>query len=386
MQHTAAGPTTRPSWSRIGPWRPPHVDALIAAAFLVLTLAEAMVSPMVRSPVMHVLVAGAAMVFLAWRRRFPLPVTIVAVASNLVINSQEQFSTLLALVLVAYTVGSETDPPSNYVGLAVLVVPFVTASVVAGLEPSDLAAALVFFVGPWVGGGAVRQRATRTAEALDRADRLEREQARAIETERTRIARELHDIVSHSISVVTIQTQAVRRRLGPEHAREAADLAAIEATARQAMAEMRRLFGVLRSDGQSAALAPQPGLSELDRLVAQAQSSGLPVELRRQGTPCDLSPGIDLAAYRIVQEALTNALRHAAASKATVNIAYGRTSLHLTVEDDGHGLRGGSPGSGGHGLVGIRERVALYGGTVELGVSDAGGVRLSASLPVGGFS
>jgi len=222
----AAGPTTRPSWSRIGPWRPPHVDALIAAAFLVLTLAEAMVSPMVRSPVMHVLVAGAAMVFLAWRRRFPLPVTIVAVASNLVINPQEQFSTLLALVLVAYTVGSETDPPSNYVGLAVLVVPFVTASVVEGLEPSDLAAALVFFVGPWVGGGAVRQRATRTAEALDRADRLEREQARAIETERTRIARELHDIVSHSISVVTIQTQAVRRRLGPEHAREAADLAA----------------------------------------------------------------------------------------------------------------------------------------------------------------
>ena len=217
-----------------------------------------------------------------------------------------------------------------------------------------------------------------TAElAVARADQLEREReqesARAAAEERTRIARELHDIVSHSISVVTIQTQAVRRRLGPDHAAEAADLAAVEATAREAMAEMRRLFGVLRTEGESPdlALAPQPGLDELERLVRQVDSAAMTVHLSIEGDPVPLSPGVDLAAYRIAQEGLTNALRHAGASEARVLVRYSPQRLEVEVSDNGRGLptnghHGTAPDSGGHGLIGIRERVGLYGGTLDL--------------------
>jgi signal transduction histidine kinase len=263
-------------------------------------------------------------------------------------------------------------------------VPFVAVSIAQDLEPSDLAAALVFFVGPWTVGGLVQSRIARTDEAVARAERLEREReqeaARAAAEERTRIARELHDIVSHSISVVTIQTQAVRRRLGPEHAAEAADLAAVEATAREALAEMRRLFGVLRTEGESVSLAPQPGLSELGRLVEKVGAGDLRVRLTVEGDAVDLPPGVDLAAYRIAQEGLTNAVRHSGATQADVRVRYRPTRLDIEVEDNGHGLR--ETGHAGHGLVGIRERVALYDGTVEMTGSPSGGVLLAASLPL----
>jgi signal transduction histidine kinase len=365
-------------------WRPPLVDVVIAGAFVAMTVAEAVLSPDVTSPVEHVAVAGLAMVLLAWRRRAPLTVAALVVASNVVVNPQGEFSTLLSLVLVSFTIGSETRPPRSYVGLALVVLPFVAVSSVHGLVPSDLAAGLVFFVGPWAVGVAMQGRIARSEEAVARAERLEREReleaARAAAEERTRIARELHDIVSHSISVVTIQTQAVRRRLGPDHAAEAADLAAVEATAREALAEMRRLFGVLRTDGETASLAPQPGLSELDRLVAAVGSGDMRVRLTVEGEPVDLPPGVDLAAYRIAQEGLTNAVRHSGASETSVLLRYQPTRLDIEVVDNGHGVR--VNGSSGHGLVGIRERVALYGGTVDLGTSATGGVRLAASLPL----
>jgi signal transduction histidine kinase len=363
---------------------PPRVDIAIAGAFVVLTAAEAVVSPGVDSPAAHLVIAGVAMVVLAWRRSFPIGVAVWVVATNVAINPDNQFSTLLSLVLVSYTVGSETEPPRSYAGLAVVVLPFVAVSVAEGLEPSDVAAALVLLAGPWWVGTAVRQRVRGAEEAVARADRLERERAAEAAAvaaeERTRIARELHDIVSHSISVVTIQTQAVRRRLGPDHTREREDLAAVEATAREALAEMRRLFGVLRSDGESASLAPQPGLHELDRLVQQVRSSGLDVQVEVEGERYELPPGVDLAAYRIVQEALTNTLRHAGARCARVVLDYAPSRLGLVVEDDGRGLT--ATATGGHGLVGVRERVALYGGTVELGPGAAGGTRLTAALPV----
>ena len=197
--------------------------------------------------------------------------------------------------------------------------PFIGVSIVDGFEPSDLAAALVFFAGPWT-VGTRHPRPRHPGRGGGRPRRPARGRTRAArppaspQQERTRIARELHDIVSHSISVVTIQTQAVRRRLGPDHAREAEDLAAVEATAREALAEMRRLFGVLRTDGESASLAPQPGLSELGRLVEQVEHRrDAARRLRVEGEPVELSPGLDLAAYRIAQEGLTNALRHSGA-------------------------------------------------------------------------
>jgi signal transduction histidine kinase len=380
------------SYRRRVNFRPPLLDVLIAAAFVVMTVAEAVLNPTVSSPVEHVVVAGLAMASLAWRRRAPILVAALVVASNIVVNPEGQFSTLLSLVLVCFTVGFETRPPVSYLGLALVVVPFVVESIVQTLEPSDLAAALVFFAGPWTVGVVLSGRMATAELAVARADQLEREReqesARAAAEERTRIARELHDIVSHSISVVTIQTQAVRRRLGPDHAAEAADLAAVEATAREAMAEMRRLFGMLRTEGErpGLALAPQPGLGELERLVRQVDSAEMAVHLSIEGDPVPLSPGVDLAAYRIAQEGLTNALRHAHATRADVLVRYAPGRLDVEVEDNGRGLARTSSSNGGagggHGLVGIRERVALYGGTVDLVPSSNGGVRLAVTLPL----
>ena len=341
--------------------------------FVVLTVLEATLNGVIDSPVVHVLVAGTAMAAVAWRRMYPIPVALVAVLSNLVINPNHEFSSLLCLVLLSYTIGVETERPRSILGLGVILLPFVGGMAMRGLVPSDVAAALVFLVGPWSVGVAVRERTARAAEAIARADRL-------VAEERTRIARELHDIVSHSISVVTIQTQAVRRRLGADHQKEAADLAAVEATAREALAEMRRLFGVLRAEGEQVSLAPQPGLGQLQRLVDQVHSGTLTARLVVEGDPYPLQPGVDLAAYRIAQEGLTNAIRHSGAATVTVRVAYEPTAVRVEVVDDGRGLRGHT--EGGHGLVGIRERVALYDGVVELREAPGGGAVLSARLPV----
>jgi len=180
---------------------------------------------------------------------------------------------------------------------------------------------------------------------------------------------------------VTIQVQAVRGRLGPENEAEGSDLAQVGATARQALNEMRRLFGVLRADGEQPALEPQPGLTQLGALVERARAGGLDVRLVVEGDPRPLPPGIDLAAYRIAQEGLTNALRHAAASQVTVSVRHRPDALQVEVRDNGRGLR--RTEHPGHGLVGVRERVALYDGTVEVANETGGGVRLTATLPTG---
>jgi signal transduction histidine kinase len=368
--------------------RPPLVDVVIAVAFVAMNLAEALSSEAVTSPVRHVGVAGVALALLAWRRRYPLTVAALVVASNVITDPENQFTTLLSLVLVSFTVGAETEPPRAWFGLAMVFVPFMVVSVVHGFVPSDLAAGMVFFIGPWAVGQVLRGRTLASEAAVARAEQVEREAEleaqRAAVEERTRIARELHDVVSHSISVVAIQTQAVRRRLRPDQQRERDDLAAVEATAREAMAEMRRLFGVLRAEGQTLDLAPQPGLSELPRLVQAVGSGDMSVDLVVEGDPVDLSPGVDLAAYRIAQEGLTNALRHAGARHADVRVRYRPDRLDVSVQDDGCGLEA-SAGPGhvpGHGLLGIRERVALYGGTVHLEPVPTGGTRLAASLPL----
>ena len=267
-----------------------------------------------------------------------------------------------------------------------MLVPFIGVSIVDGFEPSDLAAALVFFAGPWTVGIVTRDRATRAEEAVARADRLEAEReqeaARIAQQERTRIARELHDIVSHSISVVTIQTQAVRRRLGPDHAREAEDLAAVEATAREALAEMRRLFGVLRTDGESASLAPQPGLSELGRLVEPGRAPATWRHAARRGRPRRAEPrprprGVPDRPGGPDQRPAPQRRPPRRRSRCA-GARPGSTSRWRTT---GAACATALP-NGGHGLVGIRERVALYGGTVRLEPAPSGGTRLAATLPL----
>lgn len=371
--------------------RPLLVDALLAVFFATVVAFEAFTEAEVERPVLHAVVGSLAMLAMMWRRNWPIAVSGVVVSAFLLLaENGGGLSIVLALLIMAFTVGSETDGRRSWMGVTLLLVPFFGAFLIdsGSLIPGDVAAGLVLIAGPWIAGRTLRARAAHLAAAMTRADLLEQEKAREADAatlrERTRLARELHDIVSHSISVIAIQSQAVRRRLGPDHAKEAADLAAVETAAREAMAEMRRLFGVLREDGEAAELAPQPGLAELERLAGRVRDTGMQMEVMTAGDPVELSPGVDLAAYRIVQEAVTNALRHSGARQVAVRLDYTPGELGVTVEDDGRGVNGASHHlADGHGLRGIRERAELYGGTLEIGASDTGGTRVRARLPMG---
>jgi signal transduction histidine kinase len=204
---------------------------------------------------------------------------------------------------------------------------------------------------------------------------------RAVAEERQRIARELHDVVAHSVSVMTVQAGAVRRLLHPEQERERLALETIEATGREALTEMRRLVGLLRDQSATPDFAPQPSMRSIDVLLGTVREAGLPVDLVVEGTPAELPPGVDLAAYRVIQEALTNALKYAGPARACVTVRWKRGELQLEVANDGTSKPGGD--GGGHGLVGLRERVSLVGGSIESGPLEGGGFVVTAHLPLG---
>jgi signal transduction histidine kinase len=247
----------------------------------------------------------------------------------------------------------------------------------AGVHPETVVFYALLLGSPWVTGRAVRQRRLNERK-------IEEEKARAsaaIVAERSRIARELHDVVAHAISVIVLQARGGRRVLesDPADAREAFDT--IERTGQQALDEMRRLLGMLRKSDDELALAPQPSLKELGKLVEWVQAAGLPVEVAVEGEPRELPPGVDLSAYRIVQEALTNALRHAGPARARVLLRYGADDLELEIADDGVGTADDS--GPGFGLIGMRERVAVYGGELDAGARPGGGYALRVRLPLG---
>jgi signal transduction histidine kinase len=249
---------------------------------------------------------------------------------------------------------------------------------------SAFIATTIIFCIIWTIAFALGRKFQEADEAKERAARAEREREErarsAVAEERARIARELHDVVGHSVSVMTVQASAVRRLLRPEQQRERESLLIVEQTGREALAEMRRMVGVLRRPEEAPALAPQPSLEHLDKLVEQAREAGLPVELRVEGEPVPLPAGVDLTAYRLVQEGLTNALKHAQARQAQVVVRYSDGDIEVSVSDDGRGA--GSGDGGGHGLVGMRERVSVYGGELEAGPRPEGGYRLRARLPL----
>jgi signal transduction histidine kinase len=237
-------------------------------------------------------------------------------------------------------------------------------------------------------GRAMRRYRGLTAELRERTIELEHEREErarlAVLEERSRMARELHDVIAHSVSVIVVQAAAERRALPPGAESTGAALDQIERTGREALVELRRLLGVLRrSDDGAPARAPQPGLAVLDELVAQVRDAGLAVEVRVEGSPAELPAGVDLSAYRIVQEALTNTLKHADAHRAEVVLRFGAGELELDVRDDGRGVNGGPaiPG-GGHGLAGMRERAQLYGGELAAGRRlDSPGFEVRARIP-----
>jgi signal transduction histidine kinase len=249
---------------------------------------------------------------------------------------------------------------------------------------SDYFWSLITFTIAWIIGFALGERLRETAVTRRLADQAElerEEQARlAVAEERARIARELHDVVGHSVSVMTVQAAAVRRLLESDQDKEREALLVVEQTGREALAEMRRMVGVLRRPEEAPALAPQPSLEHLEQLLATTREAGLPVDLKIEGTPSELPPALDTTAYRIVQEALTNAVKHANADRAEVLVRYRNGSVELIVSDDGRG--NGDGGGSGHGLVGMRERVSVYGGELEAGPQAGGGFRLRATLPV----
>ena len=286
---------------------------------------------------------------------------------------------LLVLFLAVYSAAAHTGGRRTLVAGGMTCAMAVTNLVVdpAGITAEGVVFYALIFGAPWVAGRAVRRR--RLSEGL-----LEKEHAKAeavIAEERARIARELHDVVAHSISIMVLQARGGRRALEAEPADAREAFSTIERTGRQALDEMRRLLGMLRGSDEAIALAPQPSLRELDGLVEQMQAAGLPVQVAIEGEARELPSSVDLSAYRIAQEALTNALKHAGPARARILLRYGADDLELEITDDGPGTGDGT--GPGYGLVGMRERVSVYGGELQAGRRPGGGYALRVRLPLG---
>ena len=361
------------------------VAAALESALEVLLRHDTVGAP--RSPAWFAAPAIALVVLpLLARRRFPftapLAVWLVATGLSLVDPRLVLFSIcpFIAAIAAAFLLGNVDDSFQARFGLLVVVC---GSAVIAYQDPNHRPSELLFvpvlFTVAWLAGFALRQRVTQADAADLRATLAERERAVAVAEERTRIARELHDIVAHSVSVMVLHVGAVRHKLPDTLDEEAAALRGVELAGRTALAEMRRLLGAMR-ENHDVELAPHPGLAHLDQLVAEVGRAGLPVRLRIDGESVPLPEAIDLSAYRIVQEGLTNALKHANASHAEVTVRYLTDELRIEIRDDG---RGGAPDDGlGHGLVGVRERVKIYGGDMTAGAAPDRGFVLSTRLPL----
>jgi signal transduction histidine kinase len=330
---------------------------------------------------------------LGWRRRHPLAVWFFVAGLDIVqwlwLGASAGNGTLVPGLVAGYSVGAFCGLPVAYLG----VIGALPVSLVHELTNPNLPTGRAVlrgvawdltFVGAWLLGAYVRTRRLYVAELRERAARaeLEREEraAAAVADERARIARELHDAIAHGVSVMVVQAEAAEEVLDADPVAARGALRKVQRSGRVALGELRRLVGVLRADDARLQLVPQPGLSSLDRLVAEVRESGFPVGFRVEGEARHLPPGIDLSAYRIVQEALTNVIKHAGPARAEVLVAYRDGLLLLEVADDGAGPA--ATNGGGHGLAGMRERVALYGGELEAGARDGGGFLVCARLPV----
>ena len=341
-----------------------------------------------------VLAAGAGGVGLALRRVSPLVGFVLAGASVQAVTSLEpgfdndSLALVLTFFVALWSLGRHTKGTERWLGAAgvlLVVVNFVVDEAANGFDLGDVAFAVVFVGAPWLAGLTMRVRHDREQTWRARNEQLRAEQdereRRAVAAERSRIARELHDVVSHAIAVTVLQARGARRMLGVDEDSVRKALDAIDHTNTQALGDMRRLLALLRDTEEAPLGAPQPTLDRLPALVDDVRASGLPVALQQTGDPGDVPPGVELSAYRIVQEALTNVLKHAGpGARATVDLRYGTEALELDVVDDGrgHADEGHEPG---HGLVGIRERVAVVGGEVSATPGRDGGFTVSVRLP-----
>ena len=385
-------------WQRlrsVGPW---VLDGLVAVALAVtgVTMLASMLpagSGSARTVAAYLLVVAHTLP-IAVRRRFPLPVLAWALATGAAFASLglNLVPLSFAILIYVYTAGARCPRRVSLAGLAavegLLGLVWLARPGSVGDESTLVLDGLIVFAAWWLGDGTRRRQEAiaaaqhRTAELEQAREELAR---RAVTEERLRIARELHDVVAHSMSIIAVQSGVGVHVLDsqPEEARKA--LVAVEATSRQALIEMRRLLGVLRQEAEArGSLAPAPGLAEVEALAADVARAGVRVEVRIEGVPADLPAGLDLSAYRIVQEALTNVVKHAGPATARVGVRYAPGEVAVEVVDDGRGPGAGSSGRGGHGIAGMRERAALYGGTLEAGPLPGGGFRVAARLPLEG--
>ncbi len=373
----------------------PLLDVGVATLLGVLTVVQLVADEPSGDAAVVTVCALAAVVPLAARRRAPLAVTAVVAAAVVAQTAvtpdfaPATFASFVATMICVYTLARLGSPRVVAAGLGIVAAAVVVTAVLQArtvpMAPFEVVYPLVYFGLAGGLGALVRQRGLRLTAVEDRAAALEealaRESELAAAQERTRIARELHDVVAHGLSLMVVQAEAAEEMLGRDPTAATRPIQRIQETGRQSLGEMRRLLGVLRSaEADRPATAPQPSLRGLPVLVEEASGDGLAVDVQVTGRPADLPLGVELAAYRLVQEALTNVRRHAGARSARVRLDYAPEALRVEVTDDGHGPTGGRPG---HGLIGMRERTALYGGTLEAGAGEDGGFRVRAVLPLG---
>jgi signal transduction histidine kinase len=355
--------------------RPPVADVALALVVALLAVAEvAGTDPSVGGFVL----AAALPLPLAWRRAAPVGsaaaiLTIVAIDGLSGGDGLDLLFSIIVILLALYTVGAHADLQQ---GLAVLggflAVAWVSVYAEADSGVSDYAFAAVVVGAPWAVGRIAGARLEAAVAARERAER-------AVGEERARIARELHDVVAHAVGVIVVQAGAAEQILGtdPPAAREALDH--IRRTGKDALVDLRRMLGLLRADDAAADVEPQPGLDDLDSLAERLRRAGLPVELTIEGEPRPIPGGVALTAHRVAQEALTNVLKHTAGASAQVNVVYGSDTLEVSVTNDGRPTTNGA--GTGLGLIGMRERVSLYGGELEATPEAGGGFRVHVRLP-----
>jgi signal transduction histidine kinase len=369
---------------------PPRQDLLLILVLAGLGQAEVWLLNAGTAPRGLASAAGLVMTLpLAVRRRRPLLAAGAAVAGFAVVfaatdlsSGDDAYVPLVVMLVATYTAGAYPRGPAVLAGAAcALAFPVIlTVTDPDGFSVGGFLFFALIGLPPYLAGVAIARRRRREQTLERHAADLEAQRETAVANERARIARELHDVVAHGVSVMVVQAQGGARmvRLEPDEAEDA--FAAIERTGRQALVEMRRLLGMLRAADERATLTPHPGLERIGDLIDDVRRAGLPVDLRVEGTPGALPPGVDVSAYRIVQEALTNALKHAGPARAQVRMRYLSGAVELEISDDGAG-QGASPGTGGHGLIGMQERVAVYGGRLDAGAGPSGGYLIRARLP-----
>jgi signal transduction histidine kinase len=395
-------------WGWFGNLQPRTFDRLLVGVLLLLGLTTFLdlrfddrafrLPPAIPGGIASAIVVGIALLLLQvvpllWRRRYPsLVLLLVAAAFGArVLLGFNAGIAGLGLLVAMYSVAAYDVGVRRLFFLVVAGLGFIGGFVAFGVTGNPRSFAItvpsVFFVAAWLFGDYLRTRRAYVAQLEERAARLERERDQdrrlAADEERTRIARELHDVVAHDVSVIAIQAGAARavQATRPEAAAQALGL--IETTARETLIELNRLLGVLRgSTGAAADRRPQPGIDQLAGLVEGLRAAGLEVDARVEGDARSLPPAVDLSAYRIVQEATTNVLKHAHARRVDIRVRYTETMLALDVRDDGAGNWVDPASSSGHGLIGMRERVALFGGELRAARNPAGGFSVHARLPL----